>query len=199
MILLVVPEMVVMQQPLRMVWRGMEASPALEANIRERVRKLESFCDRIIGCRVVVEQLHRHKRRGNLFNVRVEITVPGTELVVNHEHRKDHGHEDAFVAARDAFEAMRRRLEDFVRRERGDVKSHEVPPHGRVAELYPHMHYGKLDTPDGRLIYFHRNSVVNGDFDKLEIGTEVRFVEEMGDEGPQASTVTVVGKHHIVG
>jgi cold shock CspA family protein len=61
------------------------------------------------------------------------------------------------------------------------------------------MDYGQLITPDQRLIYFHRNSVVNGDFDKLEIGAEVRFVEETGEEGPQASTVMIVGKHHIVG
>lgn len=188
-----------MQQPLQIVWRGMETSPALEAKIRERVKKLESFCDHIIGCRVVVEQLHRRKRRGNLFNVRVDVTVPGTELVVDHEHRKDHAHEDAFVAARDAFDAMRRQLEEFVRRERGDTKSHEVPPHGRVVELFPHMDYGTLETPDRRQIYFHRNSVVNAEFDRLEIGTEVRFVAEMGEEGPQASTVTILGKHHIVG
>jgi ribosomal subunit interface protein len=188
-----------MQQPLQIVWRGMETSPALEANIRERVKKLETFCDHIVGCRVVVEQLHRHKRRGNLFNVRVNVTVPGTELVADHVHRKNHAHEDAFVAARDAFDAMRRQLEDFVRRERGDVKNHEVPPHGRVAELFPHMDYGTLETPDGRLIYFHRNSVVNGEFDKLEIDSQVRFVEEMGDQGPQASTVAIVGKHHVVG
>jgi ribosome-associated translation inhibitor RaiA len=199
MICIIIPEVLVMQQPLQIVWRGMEASPALETNIHEHVTKLEVFCDHIIGCRVVVEQLHRHKHRGNLFNVRVDVTVPGTELVVNHEHRKDHGHEDAFVAARDAFNAMGRRLEDFVRRERGHVKSHEVPPHGRVAELYPHMDYGKLETLDGRLLYFHRNSVVDGDFDKLQIGTEVRFAEEMGDQGPQASTMTIVGKHHIIG
>lgn len=188
-----------MQQPLQIVWRGMDPSPALEANIRERVKKLETFCNHMIGCRVVVEQLHRHKHRGNLFNVRVDADVPGRRLVVNHEHRKDHAHEDAFVAARDAFDAMKRQLEDFVRRERGKVKSHEVPPHGRVVELFPNMDYGQINTPEGRLIYFHRNSVVNGDFDKLEIGTEVRFVEATGDEGPQASTVMIIGKHHIVG
>lgn len=184
---------------MQIVWRGMEASPALEAKIRKRANKLESFCDHIIACHIVVEKLHQHKHLGNLFNVRVDVTVPGAELAVVHEHRKDHAHEDAYVAARDAFDAIRRQLEDFVRRERGDVKRHEVPPHGRVTEFYPYMDYGKLETPDGRLIYFHRNSVVNGNFDELEIGAQVRFVEEMGDEGPQASTVTIVGKHHIVG
>lgn len=188
-----------MQQPLQIVWRGMETSPALEENIRERVIKLESFCDHIIGCRVVVEQLHRHKHRGNCFNVRVDVSVPGTELIVDHAQRGDHAHEDAFVAARDAFDAMRRQLEDFARRERGDTKSHEVPPHGRVVELFPHMDYGTIETSDGRLIYFHRNSVVNSDFDSLEIGAQVRCVTEMGNQGPQASSVSIVGKHHIHG
>jgi ribosomal subunit interface protein len=188
-----------MQQPLQIDWRGMDPSPALEANIRERVDKLETFCDHIIGCRVVVEQVHRHKHRGNLFNLRVDVSVPGKTLVVDHEHRKDHAHEDAFVAARDAFEAMKRQLQDFVRRERGKVKNHDMPPHGHVVELFPNMDYGQLATPDGRVIYFHRNSVVNGDFDELEMGTEVRFTEEEGDEGPQASSVMIIGKHHIVG
>lgn len=188
-----------MQQALQIVWRGMETSSALESDIEQRVEKLERLCDHIIGCRVVIEQLHRHKHRGNLFNVHVEVSVPGHTLVADHEHRKDHSHEDAYVAARDAFNAMGRQLEAFVRRERGDVKSHDVPPHGRIAALYPHMDYGNIEASDGRLIYFHRNSIVNGGFDDLEIGTQVRYVEETGEEGPQASSVSIIGKHHIVG
>jgi cold shock CspA family protein len=74
---------------------------------------------------------------------------------------------------------------------------HETAPHGHVAELYPD--YGKIETPDGRLVYFHKNSVVGEDFDHLDLGAEVRFVEEQGELGPQASTVHVIGKHHIVG
>lgn len=74
-----------------------------------------------------------------------------------------------------------------------------MPPHGRIVELYPDEDYGRIQTPDGRLIYFHRNSVVETDFETLQVGAEVRFVEEMGERGPQASTVHPVGKHHIVG
>lgn len=187
-----------MQQPLQIVWRGMEPSPALESYIRERAQKLDKFCDHIVACHVVVEQLSRHKHQGNLFNLRVDVSVPGRKVIVSHEHRKDHAHEDAFVAARDAFDAVRRQLEDYVRRERGDVKSHQASPHGRVTEIFPHMDYGQIETSDGRLVYFHRNSVINEDFDQLEVGMEVRFAEEMGDKGPQASTVMIVGKHHIV-
>lgn len=188
-----------MQQPVQIVWRGMDASPALEADIREKVDKLETFCDHIIGCHVVVEQLHRHKQRGNLFNVHVDVTVPGATLVAGRGHHRDHAHEDAYVAARDAFNAIKRQLEDFVRRERSATKSHDLPPHGRVVELFPNMDYGRLEASDGRLVYFHRNSIVNGEFDDLDIGVEVRYVEEKGDEGPQASSVTILGKHHIVG
>ena len=177
----------------------METSPALEADIRERVQKLEKLCDHIISCHVVVEQLHRHKHRGNLFNIRIDVAVPGKTLIVEHEHRMDHGHEDAYVAARDSFNAMGRKLEDYARRERGDVKHHDEPDHGRIVELYPNMDYGNIESSDGRVIYFHRNSIVNGNFDDLENGTRVRYVEEAGDEGPQASSVSIIDKHYVTG
>lgn len=88
-----------------------------------------------------------------------------------------------------------RQLEDYVRRQRGDVKSHARTPHGKVSKLLPSEDYGFLTTPDGREIYFHRNSVLNEAFDKLEIGTEVSFAEEEGNRGPQASTVKLAGRH----
>jgi cold shock CspA family protein len=94
---------------------------------------------------------------------------------------------------------MRRQLEDYARTLRGDVKTHELPDHGHIVELVPAEDYGRIETPDGRSVYFHRNSVLDGDFDDLEEGAEVRFAEESGAEGPQASTVHVIGKHHIVG
>ena len=120
----------------------------------------------------------------------IDMTVPGTELVVKRE-----SHEDIYVAIRDAFDAARRQLEDYARHQRGDVKTHESSPHARVSKLFREEGYGFLETPDGREIYFHRNSVLNGGFDPLEIGMEVRFAEEPGDEGPQASTVKLIAKH----
>lgn len=188
-----------MQLPLQITFRHVDPSPALEAKIRERAEKLDRFADQIMGCRVVIEAPHKHRHKGNLYRVRIDITVRGEELVVSREPEQHQAHEDPYVAVRDAFDAARRLLEDHVRQRRGKTKAHEVPPHGLIAELQPGRDYGKISTPDGREVYFHRNSIVNGDFDELEVGAEVRFAEGQGDAGPQASTVKLVGKHHVVG
>jgi cold shock CspA family protein len=118
--------------------------------------------------------------------------------VVDRNPSADHAHEDPYVAVRDAFNAARRRLQDHQRRFEGRVKSHEAPPHGRVAQLFPEMDYGLIETADGREVYFHRNAVLNDGFDRLTPGAEVRFAEEEGEKGPQASTVHLVGKSHVV-
>jgi ribosomal subunit interface protein len=185
--------------PLQVVFRNMDHSPAVEARVREQAEKLERFYDRIMSCRVVVETHHRHHHKGNLYHVRIDLTVPGDELVVSREPADRHAHEDVYVAVRDAFDAMRRQLQDFARKQRGDVKEHEPPPHGRIREIAPLAGYGVIETSDGREIPFTRNSVVDYDFDKLEVGDSVRFVEVESDEGPAASTVHVEGKQHVVG
>ncbi len=187
-----------MKQPLQITFRDMPHSDALETHIREKAAKLDEFYEHIMGCHVVVEQPHGHQRQGKLFHVAIDLTVPTGELVVNRSPKDHQAHEDAYVAIRDAFNAMRRKLQNFSSKQRGDVKTHSVPAHGKVSEMVPHQDYGRILTPEGRDIYFHRNSVVNGDFDSLEIGSEVRFDEAPGDDGPQASTVHLVGKHHIV-
>ena len=188
-----------MQLPLQLVFRNLDPSPAIEAKIQERAGKLDLYYDQIMSCRVAVEAPHKHHHKGKLYHVRINITVPDKELVVSREPDQHHAHEDVYVAIRDAFDAMRRQLEDYARRRRGKVKHHEAPPHGRIAKLFPEEGFGMIETLDGRLVYFHQNSVVDTDFSKLETGSEVRFVEEMGEKGPQASTVYVIGKHHIVG
>lgn len=186
-----------MQIPLRINFRGMAPSPAAEARIREMAERLERFSGRITGCTVAVRAPHRHGHKGRLFEVAVRVTSPGHEIVGKREHRFDHAHEDVYVAIRDAFDAVTRRLEDVARKARGKTKTHAEQPHGTVARLL--ADHGFITTSDDREIYFHRNSVVDGKFDSLRPGAAVRFAEELGDEGPQASTVHVVGKHHIVG
>lgn len=186
-----------MQLPLQVAFRNMEPSATVEAKIRERAEQLERIYPHIMSCRVVIEAHHKHHHQGNLYHARVDLKVPDAEIVASRDPGEHHAHEDVYVAVRDAFDAVRRRLEDYARRQRGHVKGHEVPPHGRIAEL--HLDDGRIETADGRLVYFHRNSVIDAEFDKLAIGTEVRFVEEAGELGPQASTVHVVGKHHVVG
>jgi len=119
-------------------------------------------------------------------------------VAVNNEGHDKHAHEDVYVAIRDAFNAAGRKLEDFVRRHRQDVKHHEAPSHGRIASLF--SDHGFIADSDGNEVYFHRNSVVDVEYDKLEVGAEVRFVAAYGesDKGPQATTVHPMGKHHIV-
>lgn len=181
-----------MKLPLQITFRHMDPSEALEANIREHAAELDQFCDEIMHCDVVVEESHRRHQQGNLFHVSVDITVPGGEIVVRREPEQRHAHEDPYVAVRDAFDAARRQLQDYNRRRAQKVKRHIPNPTGWVTEIDPMMGCGRIGTEDGRDIYFHRNSVVNADFDSLDIDTRVQFVEEAGDEGPQASTVKVI-------
>ncbi len=115
-----------MQIPLQITFRGMQPSPALEERIRERAAKLERFHHRITGCRVVVEAPHRHHGKGRLFAVHVDLTVPGHEILASKGTGGNHAHENVHIAARDAFDAALRQLEDFARRDRGDVKHHET-------------------------------------------------------------------------
>jgi cold shock CspA family protein/ribosome-associated translation inhibitor RaiA len=189
-------EVTAMQVPLQVSFRHMEHSEAIEALIREKVAKLDASPDHIMGCRVVVEPAGKHHEHGNLYQVRIDITVPDEEIVVVREPSQHTEYKNINIAVRDAFDSARRRLEDYVRRRRRSVKVLETAPHARVSQLFPRKGYGFLTTPDGREIYFHRHSVLHDEFDRLEVGTEVTFVEEEGKKGPQASTVRPVGRHH---
>ena len=97
---------------------------AVRDAVLEHIDHLERFCDRITSCHVVIAQPHRHHREGRLYSVRVDVRVPGGEIIINREHHLDHAHEDVFIALRDAFAAARRRLEDHVRRQRSVEKMH---------------------------------------------------------------------------
>ena len=180
-----------MQLPLQITFRNIDRSEAIEARIRERAAKLENYCDSIMGCRVAVEAQQKHHLRGHHYHVRIDVTVPDGELVASREPDEHHAYTDVYVAIRDAFDTMRRQLEDYAHRRRRQVKAHETPPHGRIVELYPAEGYGRIESPDGRLIYFHRNSVVDADFDKLEVGAELRFG---GVEGAARSVLVFLKK-----
>jgi ribosome-associated translation inhibitor RaiA/cold shock CspA family protein len=178
-----------MQRPLKITTRDFALSDAFDAEIREKAAALDTFYHRITGCDVTVEAPVDHHRKGGPFEVRIRLTVPGRELVANRQSE-----EGLAAAIREAFDAIRRQLEDYVREHRGAVKAHEESPQARVSRLMPD--YGFLETPDAREIYFHRNSVLNGAFEKLQVGTHVRFVEEEGEQGPQASTVAIAERKH---
>lgn len=207
-----------MEIPLKVTFRNMPPSKAVEDNVREKAAKLDSLYDRIMRCQVTVEAPHRHHHKGKAYHVRIDLTVPGGELVINrapqrletargasveaslpelaenHAPSKHAAHEDVYVAIRDAFNAAGRKLQDYARRRRGKVKVHQEAAQARIVRLFPIEEYGFLETADGREIYFHKNSVLPPGFDNLEVSSEVSYVEEMGEKGPQASTVRIVGK-----
>ena len=170
-----------------------EPLPDVENLIRNRVAQLNRYCDHITSCRVVVDVPHKHHHSGNLQQIRLDITVPDKELAITREAGEQVACKDLKVAVKEAFDAADRLLEDYVRQRRHDVKHHDNLPHARVRSV--EQDHGFLETPDGREIYFHKNSVLNEKFDSLVPGVEVAFVEEAGGAGPQASTVRVVGRH----
>lgn len=183
-----------MQVPLQITFRNMETSEKIEADIRKRVDKLTSHHPEIISCHVVVEAPAQHQQKGGLFKTSIDISCPEGKFVINREppaQRKEH--EDVLISLRDAFIAVNRQLDEYSCKRKGEVKMHEEVPRGRISQLFPMEDYGTITTLDEREIYFHRNSVLNMDFDTLNIGDMVRFHEEDGDNGPQASTVKVVG------
>jgi len=198
--------------PVQVTFRNMDRSATVEGWIREEAAKLDTFYERIVSCRVVVELPNRRRKWGSLYHVRVDLTVPGAELVVKeqpslHSSIQQIGeekiakhlevkapHKDLRQAIDDAFRAAGRRLQDYARRRRGDVKTHERSLRARVSRLFPEEGYGFLETVGGREIYFHSNSVLHGAFNHLKLGSLVSFVEEQGEQGPQASTVRLVHK-----
>lgn len=174
--------------PLEISTRWVDLSPPLEAELRKRAQKLERYYNRITSCRIAVERpTGNHHQEGGPFRVRLDITVPGSELVADKEAQ------EVFAAVREAFDAAERQVEAFSDRQRSYVKTPVVPPEGQVLRIFPEEGFGFIAAPDGREVYFHRNAVLDPPgFEKLAVGARVRFAEEQGLEGPQASTVSLV-------
>lgn len=182
-----------MQVPLQLTFRNMDSSDALESEIQRRIDKLEKHYPDIISCRVVVEAPLKHHRKGGLFKVRIDLSYPDAKVEIDREPPVQHqAHQDVYVAIRDAFKAVERKLEEHVCRQKGEVKHHEEALHGRISKLFPMDDRGFITTGEGQEIYFHRNAVLNTDFDALQIGSAVQFRVEAGHKGPQASSVKVI-------
>ncbi|MDT3672175.1 MAG: HPF/RaiA family ribosome-associated protein [Aromatoleum sp.] len=178
-----------MQLPLQIVFHGLDPSDAIEARIRGKVEKLETFHQGIMSCRVTVEQQRGHRNHDHRFNVRIDLHIPGHELAINRNHDAD-----VYVALRDAFNAAGRLLEDEVQQQRGAVKAHELPQHGRIARLDVDGGHGYIETATGEEVYFGRENVTGPPFENIEVGAEVRFLLEPGKNALLARRVTV-GKH----
>ena len=185
-----------MEVPLELTFKDVEKSDAIVDLIYEKIAKLEQVCDSIISCRVIIEKPQEHQASGNPYRVRLTVRVPpGHEVVVKREPGESPQHDPLEIVIRDVFDIGRRRLRSLMERLRDETKVHEEQQAAAlVEELNPVEGYGFLKTIDGRRIYFHKNSVLHGDFERLELGTGVRFAEEQGEKGPQATTVQIVDK-----
>ena len=178
-----------MKLPLQIFFRGLEPSPAVESVARDKAQKLDQFCGDITSCRVDIEQQDKHKHQGRPFAVRIHVTIPGHELAVDRVE-----HEDVYVALREAFDDMKRRIEDAVRRLQGKTKQHTTPLHGEVVRLVDDGAYGFIRAPDGTEYYFARDNLADTRYEQLQIGTRVQFIAEPAAEGLQAKRVSVA-KH----
>lgn len=197
--------------PLQITFHHAKATTDAEQRIRAEVGKLSRFYTRIMGCRVVIEG-SSGRQEGNPYLVRVDLTVPGGEIVVRNEPglaatarqiekpeiRKGmesrSSQKGLSLAIHDAFKSAGRRLQDYARRQRRDTKLLVPLPTAKVTQIFPGKGYGFLITPEGREIYFHKDSVLNQAFARLKVGATVTFAEEAGEKGPQASSVKITAR-----
>ena len=185
-----------MQVEPQISFHGMGPSISAESKIRERIRRLERSHDCIISCHVKVEAPHHHSHHGKIFQVSIDINVPGGEVAVSNAHELNHAHEDLMVAVRDSFDAAERKLGDLVRKvDPRHTKPHPSVGHGAVARMMAEEGYGFIEARDGREFYFDRDSLSHGEWEALKPGTEVRFMERDGEKGPFATAVRPVAKH----
>lgn len=185
-----------MQVPPEITFRNVEKTQDIEDLIQKRIAKLEEVCSYITSCRIAVERRHQHQQSGNPYSVRIVVRVPpGHELVVKRISTEAEREEPLPALLRHAFDAMRKQLQELVEKQRTEVKQHpQQQVMAMVEKLFPQEGYGFLRTLEGIEVYFHRNSVLHNDFERLQVGTGVRLVEETGEEGIQASTVEIVDK-----
>jgi ribosome-associated translation inhibitor RaiA/cold shock CspA family protein len=188
-----------MQVPIEIAFHNIESSDWAETEIRERVADLEKIYDRIISCRVHVDQRATNSSGTLPPVVHIELGLPGRpDVVVAHEPdhlMRKYQHPDLHKAINEAFRIAERRLLDVKEQRDGRTKEahHDAPNQalGQIAETDPGGEFGFLLTKEGGLLYFHRNAMLSGSFDDLRRGHEVYYVENMGDTGPVASKVRV--------
>ena len=186
-----------MQVPVGIAFRNCSPTEEMRAEVDKCVQRLEKFSDRLTSCHVLIQAPETRHRHGDAYRVMLRIAMPRhTDIVVDRSPTDEGENGYPLVAIRNAFAAAVRQIEDAARKARGDVKEHLPGDHGRIARFIAGDDYGFIEASDGQEIYFHRNAVPNGAFDRLKVGDEVRFVASDGEKGLQASTVHPSGNHN---
>jgi cold shock CspA family protein/ribosome-associated translation inhibitor RaiA len=196
-------ELPMLQVPLEIAFHNIESSDWAEQEIRTRVAELERLYDRLVSCRVRIDQRAKDLTGAIPPVVHIELGIPGRpDLVVSHEPEhllRKYRHPDLRKAINEAFRIAERQLSDLKRQRVGRTKvgDHDAGNQslGQIAEITPEQDFGFLLTKEGGLLYFHRNSLLSGEFDHLERGDDVYYNEDVGDTGPIATKVRVKARN----
>ncbi len=186
-----------MQTPAQVEFENLTPSADLQAAIDRHISELEKRFGRATAGRVIVRGPSDRHKRGGQYQVSIRLALPGgREVNVGRTPNEDERYGDLTFAVDDAFKRAQRQLQDQVRVMHGETKLHEGEPVGAVVRIDPSGEFGFLEGADGQEIYFNCNSVLAGRAN-IAVGSLVSYVEELGEKGPQASTVRVLSKHSL--
>ena len=182
-----------MQVTPQVIFHDVDRSPWVEKYIGERLQRLDRFASGITSCRVTLAQEGASQHKGNRYSVLVEVRVPPQhDLAVRKQKNIHDMHQQLPALINLAFGAVERQLKKTAELRRGEEKHHDGQPHGMIERLFDEGYGFIRALDDNRQFYFHRNSVLHDEFDRLAVGAEVRFSPEEGEKGPQASSVHLV-------
>lgn len=182
-----------METPVEIDYQGMVATGDLRDAITRRLQQFEERFGRITAGRVALKTPSGHHHTGGLFEINIHLALPdGSEVNVGHTRQDDRRYADLHFALNHNLQASAPPAAGQGAKAGGTVKSHWGQSVGIVRQLDPLGEFGFIETSEGREIYFHRNSVLNGDFSRLTVNARVSYAEEEGDKGPQASTVRLL-------
>lgn len=170
----------------QITFRDIPHSDAVEDDIRKKIEKIEQYYAHLMRCDVVIEQVQKHKHNGKLYHPRIIVSVPGDTITINNANN-----EDVYIAIRDAFDALRRRLKTFAKKQRGEVKSHEQTITGRIVRLFKDEAFGFIEAQNDE--YFFTNfNINNSRFDNLKVGLLVEFIPSEGNDGLLAHRINII-------
>jgi cold shock CspA family protein/ribosome-associated translation inhibitor RaiA len=188
-----------MQTAPEVIFHDVDRSAWVENYIHERLQRLDKFAEGITSCRVSLTQDQASHHKGNRYSVMVEVRTPPNHDLAARKAKIIRDMPTQLPALINlAFGAMERQLKKTAELRRGEGRNpenrHDGQVHGIVEKLFEEGYGFLRAVGNERQVYFHRNSVLHGDFDRLAVGTEVRFIPQDGDDGPQASSVRIVAK-----
>jgi ribosome-associated translation inhibitor RaiA len=173
-------------------FHNLDRSPAVENIVKHRIEKLEKRHARITGCELTIEAPQKVKRKARTFRVKLNLHLPGKDVLVGREAAQGSAQDDVVLAVNRAFSAAEKVLKRLKKKRNAlEVKQHPPVLHGTITEIEPELGYGQLRADDGREVYFQRDALTSNFWDQLACGTRLRFREMKGEKGPFAAAVTL--------